>query len=233
MNTLTPQLIDELGRAVRHLMKSGSKVVVITGDERAFCAGADLSLVRAFKTAESFIPWMDSIQTTYTELEAAGVITIAAIDGFCLGGGLEMALRCDFRLATNRAQLGLPEIRHGLLPTGGGLTTLVSIVGLPRTKDLVLSGRMVAADEALQMGLLHDVVDQPVLESAIAWAEQFKGHPRLAIHTAKKALRLSRTGASPGWSETVEGLTASVLIGSTEAKRGIEAFLAKTAIEYE
>jgi enoyl-CoA hydratase len=227
MNTLSPPLIEEFAAATRHLADSGAKVIVVTGDERAFCAGADLDAVSRTTDVADFLTWVARIQAVFAEFETLGVVTVAAIDGYCLGGGLELAMRCDFRLATARARLGLPEIRHGLLPTGGGLSILVEIVGLPVAKDLVLTGRTLTATEAVDLGLVTAIVDPPVLDAARAWADRFRGHPRLAIRTAKSALRLARTGTPAGWTDAVESLTASVLISGREAQAGIAAFLDK------
>ena len=233
LNALTPALIEDFSAAARHLVDSGVKVIVVTGDERAFCAGADLDAVSRTPDVGDFLAWVSRIQAVFAEFESLGVVTVAAIDGFCLGGGLELAMRCDFRLATGRARLGLPEIRHGLLPTGGGLSILVEIVGLPVAKDLVLTGRIITAAEATALGLVTAVVDAPVLETATAWADRFRGHPRLAIRTAKSALRLARTGTPAGWTDAVEALTASVLVSGKEARAGIAAFLDKTEATFE
>lgn len=227
MNTLTPLLVQELGEGSVSLLKAGVKVVLITGDERAFSAGADLSEVSATKRMEDFYTWTTDIQDVFSRLEALSAITIAAIDGFCLGGGLELAMRCDYRLATSSAKLGLPEIKHGLLPTGGGLTTLVELVGLPAAKDLVLSGRTITPDEAVSIGLVTEILPSPIDTSAASWAERFSDHPRLAIRAAKQAFRVSRTGTPAGWSEMMEALTACLLISGEEAKDGIAAFLEK------
>lgn len=233
MNALSPAVIEDLAAASQYLTDRGVKIIVVTGDERAFCAGADLDEVSRTPDVGDFLAWVSRIQTVFAQFEALGVITVAAIDGFCLGGGLELAMRCDFRLATGRARLGLPEIRHGLLPTGGGLSILVEIVGLPVAKDLVLSGRTLAAAEAVELGLVTEVVDAPVLASAVDWADRFRGHPRLAIRTAKSALRLARTGTPAGWTDAVESLTASVLVSGKEAQDGIAAFLNKTEATFE
>lgn len=227
MNALTPTLIREFGEASRSLVEAGAKVVVITGSERAFCVGADLSEVAAISGTEEFYIWTTAIQEQFASLESLGAITIAAIDGYCMGGGLELAMRCDYRLAADTARLALPEIKHGLLPTGGGLTTLVELIGLSQAKDLVLSGRTITAPEAVAVGLVHQLVGSPAVESAITWAERFRDHPRLAVRAAKQAFRLTRTGTPPGWSEAMEALTACLLVSGDEAKEGIAAFLEK------
>jgi enoyl-CoA hydratase/carnithine racemase len=227
LNALTPTLIREFGEASRFLTAAGAKVIVITGSEQAFCVGADLSAVATIGGTEEFYAWTTAIQDEFASLESLSAITIAAIDGFCMGGGLELAMRCDYRLAADTARLALPEIKHGLLPTGGGLTVLVELVGLAQAKDLVLSGRTLSAAEARSIGLVQNVVRSPAAESAIEWAEQFKSHPRLALRAAKQAFRLTRTGTPPGWSDAMEALTACLLVSGDEAKEGIAAFLEK------
>lgn len=227
LNALTPTLIGEFGDAVQSLMAAGAKVVVITGSDRAFCVGADLSAVAAIGGTEEFYAWTTAIQEQFASLESLGAVTIAAIDGFCMGGGLELAIRCDYRLAAHTARLALPEIKHGLLPTGGGLTALVGLIGLAQAKDLVLTGRTLSAAEARSLGLVHELVASPAAESAIVWAERFRDHPRLALRAAKQAFRLTRTGTPPGWSDAMEALTACLLVAGSEAKEGIAAFLEK------
>jgi enoyl-CoA hydratase/carnithine racemase len=227
LNALTPTLIREFGEASRFLAAAGAKVIVITGSERAFCVGADLSEVATIGRTEQFYAWTTAIQEEFAALESLSAVTIAAIDGFCMGGGLELAMRCDYRLAAETARIALPEIKHGLLPTGGGLTVLVELVGLAQAKDLVLSGRTLSAAEARSVGLVHDVVGSPAAGPAVAWAEQFRDHPRLALRAAKQAFRLTRTGTPPGWSDVMEALTACLLVSGDEAKEGIAAFLEK------
>lgn len=227
LNTLTPTLIGEVGQACRRAVADGVKVLVITGDERAFSAGADLSVVSDLGRLADFHAWNASIHHEFAGIEALGAVTIAAIDGFCLGGGLELAMRCDFRLASPGARVGLPEIHHGLLPTGGGLSTLVDLIGLREAKRLVLSGTLLDVDSALRVGLVDELVAGPAVAAAVQWAEQFSGLPRLALAAAKRAFRLTRTGTPPGWSEELEILTAAMLVASEDGQEGVQAFLAK------
>jgi enoyl-CoA hydratase len=185
-----------------------ARVLVLTGaGDVAFCAGADL------KATDTFLERLESEEGPmgFTRLTASKP-TIAAISGFCLAGGLEIALWCDLRIATEGSTLGYPERRWGVPLIDGGTQRLPRIVGLGRALDLILTGRMVGADEALAMGLLTEVVPQGGhLERALALAEGLAGFPQRTMLADRRA--------------AIEGLGMTLAEGlALEAGSGPEVF---------
>jgi len=146
--------------------------------------------------------------------------TIAAINGFALGGGCELALGCDIRYASSKARLGQPEIDLGIIPGWGGTQRLARVCGLGVAKELILTGRMVDAEEALRIGLVNAIAD-PVLDHALGVAEKLAAKAPLALAAAKRLLN-----ASPGALDQ-EAVEFGELFGSADAKEGLTAFAEK------
>jgi enoyl-CoA hydratase/carnithine racemase len=162
------------------------KAVVLVGGERAFAAGADIG---EFGTAEDARTVSHTFRAACAALGAIPRPVIAAVSGFALGGGLELALACDLRIAADSARLGQPEILLGIIPGGGGTQRLARLVGPARAKELIWSGRQVRADEALAIGLVDRVVPAAELEAAaLAWAGEFASGPVVAMGLAKRAI---------------------------------------------
>ncbi len=191
LNTLVPQLVDELERALVELEKDdGVRCLVVTGaGEKAFSAGAD---VTAFgDVTKSHRVWRASRRTqeAFNRLANFPRPTVAAINGYALGGGCELALACDFRLAAKRAKIGQTEITLGLIPGAGGIPRLVKLLGLARAKELVLLGPRLTADEALAIGLVNRVYENDVF---VAGVREFAGKlakgPPIAMRLAKHVL---------------------------------------------
>lgn len=161
-NALSRDLLLRLGQAGQELVRDPSvrAVIVTAAGDRAFCAGADLK-ERQQMTEEQIREQLALYETQMGWLSAPHFPTIAALNGAALGGGLELALCCDLRVAVRGAQLGLPETSLGIIPAAGGTQRMVRLVGEARAKELILLGRRITAPEALQMGLLHRVVDEP------------------------------------------------------------------------
>jgi enoyl-CoA hydratase/carnithine racemase len=186
LNPLSQSLLGELARAVGDLMDDLPGAVVVWGGERCFSAGADVGEfgdeVRGVEIAVSF-------HTALGALAALPRATIAAITGFALGGGLELALACDFRFAAEGARLGQPEILLVVIPGGGATQRLARLIGPSRAKDLILTGRQVTADEALNLGLVDRVVaPDAVFDEAVAYAAGLAGGPVVAEGLAKRAI---------------------------------------------
>jgi enoyl-CoA hydratase/carnithine racemase len=163
--------------------------VVLTGQgDRAFCAGADLK-ERARMTPEEVHGFHAAVREGFTGIERAPQTFVAAINGFALGGGLELALACDLRVLAEGAEVGLPEVSLGIIPGAGGTVRLPRVVGLARAKDLILTGRRVGAAEALAMGLVSRVVPPALLrEEAVALAEQVARNAPISLRQAKRAV---------------------------------------------
>lgn len=157
--------------------------IVLTGDDTAFSAGADLK--EGGGADQPGVNWFDAMD----RLRALRVPTIAAIEGHCLGGGLELALCCDLRVAGEGANLGLTEVRHGVFPAGGGTQRLPRLIGDTRARLLLLTGRTVDAATAERWGLINEVVPAGgALEAARALAAEIAAHPRPAVEAIKHLL---------------------------------------------
>ena len=162
--------------------------VVLTGGEKVFAAGADIAEMEALSHAD-MVKRAPLLQGCLTAVAQIGKPVVAAVNGYALGGGCELALCADVRIAGESAVLGQPEIKLGVIPGAGGTQRLARLVGPSRAKDLIFTGRFVQADEALAMGLVDRVVpDDQVQAEAQAWAAQFAGGPRLALRAAKSAV---------------------------------------------
>jgi len=185
-NTLSAAVLSRLADVVADLAADPPGAVVVTGRGRMFAAGAEISEFggpnEAAAVAGNFHRALDA-------LAALPVMVIAAVNGYALGGGCEVALACDLRIAADDAVLGQPEILLGIIPGGGGTQRLARTVGASRAKDLICTGRQVRADEALTIGLVDRVVPAAdLLAEATALAASFAAGPRRALALAKQAI---------------------------------------------
>lgn len=185
-NALTSVMAAELVKALDAV--AGARAVVITGDRRAFSAGGDVSEVLDEDNDVPGRGWFEANDA----LAAVGVVTVAAIEGFCLGGGLELALCCDLRVASTTALLGTPELHHGIFPAGGGTQRLPRVVGLARAKELMLLGAPIDVDTAAAWGLVNRIVPAgEALEHATALAGQFVDKAPAAVGAIKRLSELA------------------------------------------
>jgi enoyl-CoA hydratase/carnithine racemase len=188
LNALSASLLAALAKQAHALAGDASvKAVVITGNDRALAAGADVT--EFAPTRESARLVAASFRTACDAIAEIPRPVIAAIRGYALGGGLEVALACDLRVASDSARLGQPEILLGIIPGGGGTQRLTRLIGAPRAKELIWSGRQVRADEALAIGLVDRVVPaDEVLDNAVQWARSFASGAAVAMGLAKRAI---------------------------------------------
>jgi enoyl-CoA hydratase/carnithine racemase len=186
MNALSTEVLAQLGRVAERLHEDPPGAVVVWGGERIFAAGADVSEFEGPERAEEVAA---AFHSTLDRLASVPRPTIAAIAGYALGGGLELALACDFRVAAEDAKLGQPEVLLGIIPGGGGTQRLARLIGPARAKDLIFTGRQVAVEEALQMGLVDRVVPPAELyAAALAFAEELAAGAVVAQGLAKMAI---------------------------------------------
>lgn len=190
VNALNEAVATEIGEAVDALARHpDAGAVVVWGGERVFAAGADINEM-AEQDATSMFRYIGRFQDVYTRLERLPQITIAAVNGYALGGGCELALACDLRICADNSQLGQPEILLGVIPGAGGTQRLPRLVGTGRAKEIVYSGRFVGAEEALQIGLVNEVVPADrVYPRAVELAEQYAAGPRVALMAAKQTIQ--------------------------------------------
>ena len=221
LNALDVETLTELRDALRELAADDSaRAVVVTGaGERAFVAGADIRYMSGLAPDEAKV-WGALGHEAARLLEEMPKPTLAAVNGFALGGGCELALACDIRYAASRAKLGQPEIDLGIVPGWGGTQRLARVCGLGVAKDLILTGRTIGAEEALRIGLVSEIAD-PVLDRALETARTLAGKSPVALRTAKRLLNLS-----PGALER-EAEEFGDLFASEDAKEGLAAFAEK------
>ena len=185
VNALSSALLDELAAAVAELRADLPGAVVVTGGERIFAAGADIS---EFGGPERAAEVTARFHRTLDDLGALDRFVIAAVAGYALGGGCELALACDYRVAGTRAVFGQPEILLGIIPGGGGTQRLARAVGASRAKELCLTGRQVAVTEAVAIGLADEAVDGDPHERALALAAEVARGPLTAQALCKRVI---------------------------------------------
>ena len=189
MNAINAQLREEVGEAARAADADPAvRAVVLYGGERTFAAGADIKEM-ADNTYVNAIDHCRALQNALNAVARIGAPVVAAITGYALGGGLELALCADFRVAGASAKVGQPEIQLGVIPGAGGTQRLPRLIGPSRAKDLIYTGRHVKADEALAIGLVDKVVpDDQVYDTAVEMAARYAEGPAVALRAAKEAV---------------------------------------------
>ncbi len=189
MNALSFQVQEEIRQAaVEASQRDDVRAVVLYGGPKVFAAGADIKEM-AQASYQDMVARSNALQASFTAVARIPKPTIAAITGYALGGGCELALCCDLRVAGEKAKLGQPEIQLGIIPGAGGTQRLPRLVGPARAKELIYTGRFVSANEALQIGLVDRVVpDDDVYSAAMDMAEQFARGPAYALRAAKEAI---------------------------------------------
>ena len=221
LNALDVETLTEVRDRLRELAEDGDvRAVVLTGaGERAFVAGADIKYMSGL-APEAAKAWGALGHEAARLLEEMPKPTVAAINGFALGGGCELALGCDIRYASSRAKLGQPEIDLGIVPGWGGTQRLARVCGLGVAKELILTGRTIDAEAALRIGLVSEIAD-PVLDRALETARKLAEKSPGALRVAKRLLNLS-----PGALER-EAEEFGDLFASEDAKEGLAAFAEK------
>jgi enoyl-CoA hydratase/carnithine racemase len=189
MNALNVQVQEEIrAAALEASERDDVKAVVVWGGERVFAAGADVKEM-ADMSYTDMVKRSGGLQSAFTAVARIPKPVVAAVNGYALGGGCELALCADIRIAADDATLGQPEILLGIIPGAGGTQRLTRLVGPSRAKDLIFSGRFVKADEALAIGLVDRVVPAAeVYDAALTWARQFSNAASFAVRAAKEAV---------------------------------------------
>lgn len=174
------------------------RVVVLRGSDRIFAAGADVTFL-ANASYEQIVGWNRRLQRVFTEIAELPVPVIAAVTGHALGGGLELALAADFRIASANATVGLPEVQLGILPGAGGTQRLTRMVGASRAKALIMTGERLDAASALELGLVDEVVTaEQTVERAVEMAQDLAAGPKFAIAAIKEAVNCAARDSSSG-----------------------------------
>lgn len=224
MNRVTMPMRDQFSNLFRTLEEDGrARVVIIRGaGEKAFTAGGDIAAFMETHPAP-----LSLLHENVAAPERFPGAVISAIDGYCFGVGMEIALACDFRLATTRAQFALPEIGLGMIPGSGGTQRVARLVGLTRAKDMILRGRRIPAAEAHSWGLVTEVVEPDRLgATADELAQELLAQPRLALESAKRVLNLG-ADAPLETALQMEGYAYGMLRGTKDFAEGVSAFVEK------
>ncbi len=228
LNALNHQLTSDIGKALR-LFDADPDIgcIVLTGAGKAFAAGADIKEMAAKTFADAYGD--DFITATWEELTRTRTPVIAAVNGFALGGGCEIAMMCDTIFAADSAKFGQPEIKLGVIPGAGGTQRLTRAVGKAVAMDLILTGRMIDAAEALRIGLVARVYPAAeLMTETLAAAAIIAGHGRLATMAAKEAVgRADEASLAEG--VRFERRLFHGLFGTADQKEGMAAFVAKRA----
>lgn len=228
MNPLNSQVFKELNNAVDEMQSDPSiKAVIITGSgTKAFAAGADITEMANLSPIEVY-HFSQTSRFTFEKLENLGKPVIAAINGLALGGGCELALCCDFRLAADTAKFGQPEINLGIIPGAGGTQRLPRLIGVAKAKELIFLGEMFDASVALSLGLVNKVVlADALLEEALKLAQKLASKPTVAMSMAKSAIN---TGVNLDIASalTLEVQCFVTAFASDDRKEGVGAFMEK------
>jgi enoyl-CoA hydratase len=227
-NALNSELRREMEEALRVIERDTSlKVVIVTGGEEIFCAGADIGEIKEATTAEANYKHAREFQLLFDQIESLPQPVIAAVSGYALGGGCELALACDFRIASEGAKFGLPEIKIGAFPGGGGTQRLPRLIGAAKAKEMIFTGDPISADQALSLGLVVKVVPKDKLtEEAKGLAAKLAVLPRLAMEASKRVINKGLEMDLASGLE-LEARCFGNLATSHDLKEGILAFLEK------
>ncbi|MBV9916134.1 MAG: enoyl-CoA hydratase/isomerase family protein, partial [Solirubrobacterales bacterium] len=223
-NSISPAVVQALQKLWDAIKDGDTRALVFaSANPMLFCAGAD---IKAFTTMDATAgkELLDQMHALLRGLETSQIVTIAAVNAVAFGGGCELAMACDFRIAAQSASFGQPEINLGIIPGFGGTQRLPRLVGEAKALELNLTGDPVASEEAYELGLANAVVpDHELLDTALAWARKLAAQPPLAIEQIK---RVSAAGdLESGLEREKQGFAAA--LGSEDAREGISAFLEK------
>ncbi|MCW5322470.1 enoyl-CoA hydratase [Verminephrobacter aporrectodeae subsp. tuberculatae] len=231
LNALSDQLMDELGAALK-AFDAEEKIgcIIITGSEIAFAAGADIGAMAQYSFVDAYKG--DYITRNWETIRSIRKPVIAAVSGFALGGGCELAMMCDFIIAADNARFGQPEIKLGVIPGSGGTQRLPRAVGKSKTMDMVLTGRMMDAAEAERAGLVSRVVpDSQLMHEALGAAIAIAGFSRIAVMAAKESVNRAFEGTlSDGL--MYERRLFHALFATRDQKEGMDAFVNKRAANF-
>jgi enoyl-CoA hydratase len=228
LNALSNELIKELGIFLDDVETDNElRVLIITGaGEKAFVAGAD---IQELVTRDALLGRRVSRirQAIFSRIENLPIPVIAAVNGYALGGGLELALACSIRVCSERAQFGAPEVKLGIIPGDGGTQRLPRLVGLGRAMEMILTGDFIDAAEAYRIGLVNRVAPhEELMENAMELAKKIAARPPLAVQYAKEAVNRSQEGDTVS-GYALESYLHALTCTTEDKKEGVQAFLEK------
>ncbi len=228
LNALDSSVLGDIAAAAEKVRNDKDiRVLVVTGEGKAFVAGADIGEMKSLNADEGRAFGLKG-QAALTAIEELPIPVIAAVNGFALGGGCELSLCADIRIASEKAKFGQPEVGLGITPGFGGTQRLPRVIGLSKAMELILTGRMIKADEALSIGLVDKVVPpEALMDEALALANVIAANAPVAVRNSKAAIRRF-TGASLKADLEREAELFGACFATHDQKMAMEAFVTKT-----
>jgi len=232
LNALSFALVRDLARAIDEVAAGDARALLVTGaGARAFCAGADIKELTGRPLADQK-RGAEFGQATFAKLDRLPMPSVAIINGYAFGGGLELALACTFRLATRNAKMAFPEIKLGLIPGYGGTQRLPRVVGEARALELIMTGRTVDAEEAARLGLVNRLLDGDPVAAGVAFAREFSGYSLPVLGFAREAVeRALDTPLTEGLK--IEADLSTLAFQTGDAAEGMSAFMEKRKARFK
>lgn len=233
LNALNSQILQELGRAFDAIAEDAEvDVVILTGEGRSFVAGADIAEMSTMQAAAGK-HFGELGAAVFRKIELLAKPVIAAVNGFALGGGCELAMACDIRIASAKAKFGQPEVGLGITPGFTGTQRLPRIVGLGKAKELIYTAAVIPADEAYRIGLVNQVVEpELLLEESMKMAKAIASKAQLAVRYSKEAINRG-VETDMDTAIAIENYLFGLCFATADQKEGMEAFLAKRKPEFK
>jgi enoyl-CoA hydratase len=234
LNALNATLLQEFSQALDEVAENEDiRVLILTGaGDKSFVAGADISELATFNALQAKV-FAKKGHAAISRLQALPIPVIAAVNGFALGGGSEVALACDFIYASENAKFGLPEINLGLIPGFGGTQRLPRLVGMNRAKEMIFTGKMISAAEAQQIGMVNQVCPaEALMAEVMKTAATMAQKGKVSLRAAKQAIN-SGLGVDLGTGCDIEMDAFALCMASEDAKEGTTAFLEKRKAEFK
>ncbi|MFX0014775.1 MAG: enoyl-CoA hydratase/isomerase family protein [Promethearchaeota archaeon] len=232
LNALNAETVEELDQIIEKVKTENVRVLVFKGSGRAFIAGADINEFKG-KSAAEIKTFSLNLQRVFNKIELLPIPVIAAINGFCLGGGCELAMACDLRIASTKAVFGQPEIKLGIIPGAGGTQRLPRLVGKTVAKEMIFLGDNVNPERALAIGLVNKVVDPEELDPEVnKLANKLARGPSFALAQAKEAID---RGTEMSWLDAIqmEANVFSLCFSHEDMDEGVSAFLEKRKANFK
>lgn len=233
LNALNKEVLADLEVAVDTVIRDeAARVMILTGAGRSFVAGADIGVQSVFEAIDGR-KWGHNGSVLFRKIEKMSIPTIAAVNGFALGGGCELALACDLIVASNKAKFGQPEVGLGITPGFSGTQRLPRRVGMAKAKELIYTGKMIRADEAERIGLANQVVEpEELMNAALEMAREISANAPIAVKYSKAAInRGIETDIETGIA--IENELFALCFSSEDQKEGMTAFLEKRKAEFK
>lgn len=232
LNALNAEMIADIAAAIDEAAKAGTRALLFTGaGEKAFCAGADIKELLGRSVIESK-RFAELGQRVFAKLDTLPIPSVAVINGYAFGGGLELALACTFRIATPNAKMGLPEIKLAAIPGYGGTQRLPRVIGEARALEMIMTGRTVAAEEAERIGLVSRIVEGDAVAAGMAFAREFTKYSLPVLALAREAvMRAGDTPISEGLK--IEADLNTLAFQTKDVQEGMSAFIEKREAKFK